>query len=657
MNLKHVMSPLQIGTAQIKNRIVRAAHMTNLGAGTVNDDLIAYHVERARHEVGLTFIEVLGVHWSTPSSINIFVDGVGDGYRRLVDTIAPTGMKLFQQLWHAGHNSLPLDGSPPWSSSSLPGLAGGVPAIPMTKAMIDEIVGAYADTAAKCAQWGIDGVEVHTAHGYLPAQFLTPALNTRDDEYGGSFENRIRFLTEVLTAVRAAVPQGYPVGVRVAPDGIANGLGVDDVQKIVRYIQDRDLIDFVNISQGNPQTSEKIIGGMPEPAGYEMENSRPIAQSTDLPTIVTGRFRTLEEADQAIRAGDATMVSFVRALIADPAMITKTLAGTPEQVRPCIACNQGCSARLFEPPYRMGCAINPGAGFERSLGDSLITRSPSPKRVLVIGGGPSGMEAARVAAMRGHAVSLVEAMPHLGGALTLAARTPTRHGLGDLITWLQDEIYRLGVSVSLSTYLDADDVSAGDWDTVIVATGSTPRMDGVQMSRPGKPIIGMDQPHVCSSHEVLSGLTGALGETAVVIDETGHFEGLAVSEFLAEKGVAVTMVTRHPALGPRIQSAWMVEPALRRLDRHRFTGMERTRVIEIDKGTVTIAPDHLPDDTNNRTEIAADTVIFVSLNEGNHSLRNALAQRIADVRIIGDANSPRHLPAAIHEGHVTALGV
>lgn len=657
MNLKHILSPMKIASAQIKNRIVRTAHMTNLGGGTINEDLIHYHYERARNEVGLSMLEILGVHWSTPSSINIFADDVADGYCRLVDRIAPTGMKMFQQLWHAGHNALPLDGSPPWSSSSLPGLFAGVPAIPMTKAMIDEIVGAFAEAAAKCAQWGIDGVEVHAAHGYLMAQFLTPALNTRKDDYGGPFENRIRFLTEVLKAVRAAVPKGYPVGIRVAPDGMTNGLDVAEVQRIVSYVEERNLIDFVNISQGNYQTASKMIGGMHEPAGYELDKSRPIAQTTKLPTIVTGRFRTLEEAEQVIRSGDATMVSFVRALIADPAMITKTLAGFPERVRPCIACNQGCSARLFEAPFRMGCAINPGVGFEATLGDAHLAKAQTAKRVLVVGGGPAGMEAARVAATRGHKVSLVEALPNLGGALNIAARAPTRHGMGDLVTWLQDEIYRLGVSVSLSTYYDAEDLSADDWDAVIVATGSIPRMDGVQLSRPGVPITGIDLPHVHSSHSIMTGQTGVFGKTAVVIDEAGHYEGLATSEFLAQKGVAVTLVTRHAALAPGIQNAWMVEPALQRLAQYQFKEISRTRVVEVGTGTITIAPDYLPDDTNSLSEIPADMVVFISLNESNRSLYNKLDGRISDLRIAGDANSPRHLPTAMQEGHIAGLTV
>jgi 2,4-dienoyl-CoA reductase-like NADH-dependent reductase (Old Yellow Enzyme family)/NADPH-dependent 2,4-dienoyl-CoA reductase/sulfur reductase-like enzyme len=657
MTLSYVLSPIRIAKVEIRNRVARTAHSTNLGAGTVNDDLIAYHVARGRGGVGLSIVEILSVHWSTPGSINIFATDIEGGYRKLVESVRPTGMKLFQQLWHAGHNSAPVDGSPPWSSSDLPGLLVGQPAIPMTKTMIDEIVGAYAEAARRCEAWGLDGVEVHGAHGYLPQQFLSPALNRRTDQYGGSFENRIRFLHEIMTAIRRSVSKGYPLGIRVAPDAIAGGVGVEENLAVARFLEERGLIDYVNISLGNYQTTAKMIGGMHEPAGYEMPTSTPIARGVKLPTIVTGRFRTLEEAEQVIRAGDASMVSFVRALIADPELVNKTAAGHPEQVRPCIACNQGCSARLFEPPYRMGCAINPGAGFETTLGEDRLIPVDRSRRLLVVGGGPAGMESARVAALRGHEVVLAEAGPALGGAILAAARAPTRHGLRDLTTWQEAEIYRLGVEVRLSTYMEANEIVGEHWDAVIVATGSTPRMDGMQNSNPGELITGIDQPQVISSIDLMLGSRSNLGRTAVVIDDAGHYEGLAVAEYLATRGLEVNFITRHISVGPRIENAWMVEPALTRLAATRFTAHVRSRALSISSGVVVICPTYLPITTSRTVVLPADTVVFVSLNHGNRRLYDDLAGRISDLRIVGDANSARHLPTAVREGHLAGAAV
>lgn len=657
MTLTHILTPLKIANVEIRNRVVRTAHATFLGGGTVNDDLIAYHLARGKGGVGLSIVEILGVHWSTPASINAFTPGIDEAYRKLVDTIRPTGMKLFQQLWHGGHNTLPLDGSPPWSASDLPGLIAGTPAIPMTKTMIDEVVGAFAEAARKCFEWGIDGVEVHAAHGYLPQQFLAPAMNKREDEYGGPFENRIRFLSEVLEAIRAAVPAGYPVGIRLASDDMDQGFGADDNIAVLRYCDERGLIDYVNLSLGNYQTSAKMIGAMHEPVGYELPTNLPIKQATRLPSIVTGRFRTLEEGDQVLRAGEAEMVSYVRALIADPELVNKTVAGHPEQVRPCIGCNQGCSARLFQPPYRMGCTVNPGVGFERSIGDDRLSSAEVPKRVLVVGGGPAGMEAARVAVLRGHKVTLAEAMPSLGGAINDAARAPTRQGIADLTVWLEQEIYRLGVEVQLSTYIEPDDVAAGAWDAVILATGSRARLDGIQITNGAEAISGMDQPHVLSSVDALHARVESLGRTAVVIDDAGHYEALSVAEYLATKGLSVRFVTPFVSVGPRVENAWVVEPALKRLSQFDFAARTRTRAIAIAPGSVTVGPTYLPKSSNQTEILPADTVVFVSLNHANRDLFDALSGKIAELRIVGDANSPRHLPTAMMEGHMAGASV
>lgn len=662
MTLTHVMTPIKIADVELRNRVVRTAHATLLGMGAPSDDLIAYHVARGRGGVGLSIIEVLAVHWSSPMALSIDAPGAEDGYRRLVEAVRPTGMKLFQQLQHAGHVSAPMDGSPPWSSSDLPGhdLPGsylyGVPARPMTKTMIDEVVASYANAACKLAAWGIDGVEVHAAHGYLMAQFLNPILNRRTDDYGGSFENRIRLLCEVLSAIRSAVPKGFPVGARLAPDLLVGGLGVEETIAIAQYLEERGLLDYVNISLGSYPNIRKAIGGMHEPAGYQMPTSAQIGSGRSIPRLVTGRFRTLEEADQVIRAGDAEMVSMVRALIADPELINKTLAGQPEQVRPCIACNQGCLARTLEIPYRMGCAVNPGAGFELSLGDDKLTRVESPRRVLVVGGGVAGMEAARVAALRGHQVTLVEAMPSLGGSVTVAARAPTRHGLIDFVVWLEQEIYRLGVEVRLSTYLDADEVAAGGWDAVVVATGSMPRLDGVQTANPGEPAVGVQLPHVLSSNDLMmSDEQRGFGRHAVVVDDLGHYEGLAAAEFLAARGVAVHFVTRHVSVAPRSETSLMVTPALERMAKASFTAHLRSRAARIEKGSVSICPTYLPATPENLLELPADTVVFVSANQSNRELYDSLLDSGLDLRLVGDANAARLIPDAVREGHMAGL--
>ncbi|MDB5446066.1 MAG: NADH:flavin oxidoreductase [Phenylobacterium sp.] len=653
--LKYVTQPIRIADVEIKNRVVRTAHATGMGAMT--DDLIAYHTARARGGAGLSIVEILSVHPSSPTGLNAGDPELPARYGRLVEGVRPTGMRLFQQIWHGGQNALPLTGQPPWGASDRAG-ANGIPPLRMTKAMIDEIVGAYAGAAAKCVQWGIDGVEIHCAHGYLPAQFLSANVNDREDDYGGSFENRARFILEILRAVRGGVPKGYPVGVRVAPDFNVGGIDSETSLRLVRMLEAEALIDFVDVSAGNYQSFPKMIGGMHEPTGYEMATSAPITTQVKVPTLVTGRFRTLEEADQVIRSGEADMVGMTRAHIADPDLVRKTLEGHPEQVRPCIACNQGCVGNLLGPKRRVACAINPGAGFELHAGDDRLQMSAVPRQVLVVGGGPAGLEAARVAALRGHKVILAEAEPALGGALKLAARGPTRHGMGDFLSWLESEVFRLGVDVRLSTYLDADDILQMAPDAVIVATGALPRLDGIQASNPGEPMAGVGRGHVISSHDLFaSGGSRDWGANAVVVDDVGHYEGVAASEHLLNQGLGVTYVSRHIAFAPGVETSLMTEPALQRLSRGKFSLRLRTRAISVEATSVVIGPTYLPVTTNQIETVAADVVVFISANRPNRELHEALQGRVPSISLVGDANSPRFLEAAVRDAHLTAAAI
>lgn len=347
---EHVFSPIEIAGVVIPNRVVRTAHATGIGAGRMNDDLIAYHEARARGGVGLSVIEIMAVHPSSPGSLNAFDPTLVDGYHKLMDAVRPHGMRVFQQLWHAGHNSLPLGGGPPWSASDVPSPLLGVVPRAMTRAQIAEIVDAFAAAARLCKAGGLDGVEVHAAHGYLIQQFLSPNANLRSDEYGGSLENRMRFLLEVMRAVRAAVAApGFAVGIRVALDLTSGGVGVEENVAVVRALREEGLADFIDVSLGNYHSFPKMIGGMHEPVGYELETSIPISTDAGVPVLVTGRFRTLEEADQVIRLGQADLVGMTRATLADPELVTKTRAGHVERVRPCIACNQGCVGQLLGP--------------------------------------------------------------------------------------------------------------------------------------------------------------------------------------------------------------------------------------------------------------------------------------------------------------------
>ena len=318
MKLTHIHTPITIGGLEVRNRVVRTAHATGMASRGIDDTLINYHVARGIGGVGLSIVELLPVHDSAAGFMPSYTTpGMADGLKRLVESVKPTGMRLFQQLWHGGHQSTTLDGSPPWSASDVPG-ANGLTPLPMTQTMIDELVEHFGKAAKLCEAVGYDGVDIHCAHGYLVHQFLSPNTNRREDNYGGNLTNRARFMCEVLGGVRASVSADFVVGARFAPDVIEGGVTPEIAAGAAKIAQDRGLIDYVNISLGSGYAAHAIVGGMDQPMGYELPTSTPIVDAVDLPTMVIGRFRTLEEGDQVIRAGQADMIGMVRATLADP---------------------------------------------------------------------------------------------------------------------------------------------------------------------------------------------------------------------------------------------------------------------------------------------------------------------------------------------------
>ncbi|MDR7156828.1 2,4-dienoyl-CoA reductase-like NADH-dependent reductase (Old Yellow Enzyme family)/thioredoxin reductase [Sphingobium xenophagum] len=659
MPLTHVLEPITIGGMEIKNRIFRSAHTTGYG-WTFGDRLIAYHEARARGGVGLTVIEAVPVHPSGTSTTPTpnFWSGVenGDGYRRLVDSCKPHGMTLFQQIGHGGSALIRADGDPPWSVSDIPGARAGIVPVSMTKGMIDEVIAGFIDAAEKCARYGLDGVEVHAAHGYLLNEFLSPNTNKRTDDYGGSFENRSRFVREVLSAIRTAVPRDFVVGVRVGDDVTPGGFHSADALRLCKDLEKGGLIDYVSVSLGNQINIDRLFGGMYEPAGYELPYSEQITSHVDLPTLVIGRFRTLEEADQTIRSGIADMVGMTRAHIADPDLVRKTVEGRALEVRPCIGCNQVCVGRVTMGAP-LGCAVNAGAGLEEKIGDAHVTSAATAKTVVVVGGGPAGLEAARIAALKGHRVILFEARAVLGGALRYAAMAPTRHGIADIVDWLEREIYRLGVDVRLSTYAEIDDLTAEPPDVVIVATGSAPRMDGVQVLTPGEPIKGVEQAHVLSSADVFERQDVEAGKRAVVLDDLGHYEAIATAEYLLNKGLDVTFVSTKPSFAPQTEWSLMGEPALKRMLPKGLKVLTRMRLTEITRNSVIAMPTVLGSYSNMREDIPADYVVLVSHNRSIRNIADGLAATSLKVELVGDALSPRYLQAAIRDGHLAAHGI
>lgn len=598
MSYEYVLSPIEINRVEIKNRVVRTAHGTNIGQGRITDELIAYHEARAAGGCGLTILEAASVHPTDMGTLWLHDASVVDDYRRLMARLSPYGMAVFQQLGHLGYEGVTADGGPPWSASELAGPSIRRPAKAMTADEIAELTDAFAQAARWCLEGGLHGVEVHIAHGYLLQQFMSPATNQRADGYGGPWENRIRLAREVVGAVREAIGPEMPLGVRIGSEALGDG-GVTehDCAELVRVLDNDGLIDYVNLTYGSCLRPHKIMGGMHEPPGYELEAAAPVVAAVDLPAIVTGRFRTLAEAEDLIAEGVADMVGLTRAHIADPELVAKSVDGREAEVRPCIAGNDGCVGGLNRG--RLSCAVNPAVGHESEPPPSPSSHS---RRVVVVGGGPGGMEAARLAAIQGHDVVLFEARHRLGGAVREAQRLPTRGLLGDICDWQERELARLGVEVRLGQTADVEPVKSVQPDLVIVATGAT----------------GAEIPDISTVPE---------GATAVVDDQFGGYEALGLAEWLATEGLSVTLTTPSRRVAANALLDLVVQPA-----------RERLQALNVEIQT--------------KVEIPPEAHLVLTVAKHPHDPLSAdLAAAGLTAQVIGDAHTPGTILTAIAAAH------
>ena len=645
----NLFEPIKVGPVTIPNRIVRSAHGTHLGG----EDLIAYHEARARGGVGMSTLEATGVHHSAKTHLPLHSDAILPFYEQISSRVHKHGMKLFQQIYHSGASG---GGTPDsWSVSGVPNPMIQVMPFVLTKMQIDDLVDAFAKAARRVRDGGLDGVDIHASSGYLIHEFLSPALNKREDDYGGSRENRMRFMMEVIAAIRAEVGSDIAVGVRLPnEDYVPGGLDAAENAAIAALVDPH--VDYVSLHMGAYWRFHKLIAPSDDPLGVEMKPNSVITKVVTKPTIVVGRIMTIDHASSIIANGEADMVSMVRALIADPEMPNKARRLEEHKIRPCIGTNMGCVGQLMTRGV-ISCVVNVAAAQEAHVTHDPEDKVAQPKTLLIVGGGPAGLEAARTAAMRGHKVVLHEAMRRLGGQVALAADAPHRADVGTITRWLSDEIDNLGVEVHLNSMVDADMVAEIAPDEVIIATGTTPRYDGFQVSTPSVPIPGFDLPHVHNSWEMF-GVGGQVDiqGPAVVFDDTGTFEAISVADVLLKAGVHVTMVSRMEQLGQNVPFPPVT------------VGAARERLMSADFDFVgghylrKITPDSVEIGvlfTDRVRTLPAKTVVLVSFNEPNRDLANELTARFSNVKVhmIGDVKGRNSMMTAIHEAAELARAI
>lgn len=535
----------------------------------VSPEYHAYLLARARGGAALVGIESSPVHPTTVSrslGIKLYDDGVIPSLTRLAAAVHETEAKLAITLWHGGHKDPAKRTRYTVAPSAVPNMMGEVPKV-LTAAEIREIVASYGAAAARCRSAGLDVLVVQTSTDYLLGSFLNPALNHRQDAYGGSFENRLRIVAEVLESVRDEAP-GLAVGVRTSESHNIPGAPEDyDLERSVATMQalaDRGLVDFVDVMTGSAWAEGSSIPEMTTQRIQLADEGVRFKQALNVPVILGGMIRDADDAERVISEGRGDAVSMARTWICEPEWANKIEAGTVSQVRPCNSCNQGCVGMVFRG-IPGTCTLNPAAGRELDLAPPQ--RAAETRSIAVVGGGPAGMEAARVLAERGHRVSLYEARQHLGGDYRLAAEAPHREPMLLALDWWINELDRLGVEVHLNHSVAEDELQRLNADAMVWAVGGKPASTMVWRLRPflkdGIPgTAGV--PH---GRDVLANRVRVAGDV-LVIDEEGGWPTISLLETLATRSdvTSVTVATVEPAVGARdLAATWEGPIVARRL--------------------------------------------------------------------------------------------
>jgi len=534
MRFEHLFSPFTINGMTLKNRAVMPPMATGYGNAdnTVSERLLAYLERRAQGGTGLIITEVCAVDprgKGFPNEIGVWNDDFIGALSRIPAALHRHGAKAALQLHHAGRETFEaVLGKKPEAPSAIPSAVLGQPCEAMSLERIAEIVRAFAQAAGRARQAGFDSVELHGAHGYLLNQFLSPFSNNREDEYGGSEENRMRFILEVIAAARKAVGDDFPLWIRISADEMVRG-GYDF--SLMRRLAPRMVaagVDAIHCSVGVYSTPGGLsIASMDTEPGFNLFRARALKEVVSVPIIGVGRINDPAMADQAIARGDADLISFGRQHLTDPDFIEKARRGSLEDIRRCTACNQGCIERLSFEMKSTTCSFNPECGREYK---GPVLPAGTPKKVWVIGAGPAGLSAALVLAARGHQVEVFEKESQPGGQLLSASRPPHKAVFMDWVNWALRRLKQWSVPLHCSHPVSADDIKKAAPDAVIVASGAYP----VTASIPG-----LKSELVADARDVLTGNIKLAGPAVVL---GAGYVGMETADYLLANGIAVTVL-------------------------------------------------------------------------------------------------------------------
>ena len=669
---QYLFTPLKVGPITVKNRLVFTAHATahcDPATFLPTEKMKAYYEERAKGGVGWIVTMVSSVDERADfgpiyADIGWWKDEVIPEMKDLVDRVHKYDCKLSSQISHPGGTQWPIgseDGLAYPAYAPSPIGSGHIPFHIPHECDVEEIrelEDLFANAAERVKKAGCDGVEMMCVHEKLASQFISPVLNQRTDQYGGSTENRFRFLIETLEKIREAVGKDYLVGVRINDsDMIPNGLEPEESAIGAKLIEDAGVVDYISFCEGLYRSGFTIIppsySGF-EP-GYRSVFMKQIKPSLKLPVCMSGRINDPSIAERLLAEGVTDLVGVTRGLIADPYFAKKAMEGKEEDIRPCIGCNQSCQAWTRAGNAGLRCQVNPTAGHEAKYGE--LSRATSRKKVLIIGSGPGGLECARNLAERGHGAVIYEKENEVGGQVSLLRKLPGRSEFGNIIDWLDLQVKKLGVKVNLGVEItegNLDEILDKEApDIVLCATGAIPDKEGRSGTMPF-PLSGADQPNVFTYEDVIKG--AELGDKVVVLDDFRQRPAYEIAELLAGQGKKVEIVTTYIAWQNFLLSTLELPIIYDKMEElgvkiHRYAA---ALGINGNKVTCISTPCAVMGNMDRTWELEADSVVLVLSKCANTNIYNILKERGVKVRLIGDALAPRQIQSAILDGYNVA---
>lgn len=628
-----LFSPISIGSLTLKNRVMMAPMENGMAhtGGMVSERLIHFFEERARHGVGIIMtgsVTIAPEGAGLPAQIAIYDEKFLPGLKALCDAVHKAGAKIGAQIYHAGRQATEaITGLTPVAASVIPCAILGNHPRELAKEELPGLVEKFAVAADRAVRAGFDLIEVHFAHGYLLAGFLSPHSNHRKDEYGGSLENRCRFPLEVLKEVVRVVDGRVPVTIRIsAQEFLDDGLQFEDVKAICRRAEECGA-QAVSVTAGCYDSVYTSIQPMYVPRGFLIPYAEELKKTLSVPVIVAGRLNSGTLIKEIVSDGKADMVAVGRGFFADPELVEKLQSGAFDDIRYCVACNQGCCDRIFVGEAAT-CMLNARASFEM---ERNIVPASSPKKIAVVGGGPAGMEAARVAALRGHQVVVYEQEALPGGKLPLVAAPPEKGDFLLFLDYLRHQLVRLGVPVVRRRVEKPEDLQDDSPDAIVIATGARQVM---------VPVPGHDLPLVVMAEDILSG-KASFGQKIVVVG--GGLVGVETAHFLASLGAHVVIVEMLDGIA-REAGPTYVQHIHDTMKKYHIDIYTNTRIERILRDGIEFQGKKEP----------ADTVVIAAGYRSNNAIVDVMRKQYSDVYVIGDARSPKNIFQAVHDAFLCA---